>query len=384
MKFAHAPPKPNGTTPRLPGETGCGHRVLPSRCRRWHFYERGVMERDDLSTLLPTRKGKKWRAQTVIHLAQSPSWAGLIPSRERQTDEFGNPVDKWHRGGAPLMGSDGYPIEAGQGVVTFTEWERIRAIISSRSRPGTTIGDRTRGARKAATIATGVLRCPYCTGPMGNGGRNYRCLARINQGKSVCQGVATMRDRADEALEILWTGHIESLPTGSTALLSIVRRWLSYRNPAKEASKRSVGAALDHAMSRELKLKEEFFIGGEMDPVPYEALRSGLAAQIADLKAEFATLSEEVGISPRTEAKDLMGLWVQEGVEGRRALLQGALKSVTVKPPKGRGDKTAILERLIPVWWDKPGDPADRGPEPRSSALPCPTEAVPGPRTLDT
>ena len=109
-------------------------------------------------------------------------------------------------------------------------------------------------------------------------------------------------------------------------------------------------------MSRELRLKREFFIGGEMSPTQYEEMRHGLAAKIAGLKAEIPALSTEVDISPRMEAKDLTELWAREGVEGRRALLQGALRSVTVKPPKGRGDKTPILERLIPDWWDEAGD----------------------------
>ncbi|MFF3819358.1 recombinase family protein [Streptomyces bluensis] len=315
---------------------------------------------DDLNRRkIPTRKGKMWRAQTIIHLAQSPSWAGLIPNRERQTDDFGNPIDKWHRGGEPLMGPYGYPIQAGQGVVTFAEWEKIRATISGRSRPGTTIGDRTRGARKAATIMTGILRCPHCKGPMGNGGRNYRCLARINQGKSVCRGIATMRDRVDDAMESVWMSHILSLPPESPTIHAIARRWLSCQDPAKEARKRSVGAALDNAMSRELKLNKEFFMGGGIDEMQYEVLRGELAAQVASLKAELAELSKEADLSPLMEVKALMDLWAGAGVEGRRALLQAALKSVTVKPPKGRGDKTPILERLVPDWWDKTTERTD-------------------------
>ncbi|MFF7704266.1 recombinase family protein [Streptomyces lydicus] len=305
-----------------------------------------------------TRKGKQWRAQTIIHLAHSPSWAGLIPDRERQKDEFGNPLDKWHRGGNPLMGADGHPIKAGEGVVTFAEWMKINAIIAERARPGTAIGDRTRGVRKAATIMTGILRCPYCKGPMGNGGRNYRCLARINQGASVCQGIATMRQRVDDAMAELWTNHILSLAPDSDTIHSIARRWLSYQDPEKETRKQAVSAALDNAASRELKLKKEFFIGGGMDETQYDSLRTDLEAQIASLKAELTELGREPDLSPLMDAKALSLLWEGAGIEGRRALIKAALKSVTVLPPKSRGDRTPIRERLVPQWREE-SDPVN-------------------------
>ncbi|WP_329101134.1 recombinase family protein [Streptomyces sp. NBC_01439] len=306
-----------------------------------------------------TRKGKMWRAQTVIHLAQSPSWAGLIPDRERAKDEFGNPLDKWHRRGTPLMGPDGHPVKAGEGVVTFAEWQKISAIISGRSRPGTAIGDRSRGVRKAATIMTGILRCPHCKGSMGNGGRNYRCITRMNQGEAACTGMATLRKRVDEAMAVMWINHVLMLPPGSPTIQTIARGWLSYQDPAKEARKRAVSAALDNAAARELRLQKEFFIGGGMDESQYESLRSELSAQIAGLKSELAELSREADLTPLMDPESLADLWNDAGIEGQRALLKAALKGVTMVPPKGVGDRTPILDRLIPAWRDDSVNPAE-------------------------
>ncbi|MFI9720542.1 recombinase family protein [Streptomyces sp. NPDC052396] len=310
------------------------------------------------SEQIKTRKGKYWRAQTIIHLVQSPSWAGLIPDRDRATDEFGNPLDKWHRGGNPLMGPDGHPVKAGNGVVTFAERELILSKFAARSRPGTAIGDRTRGKRKAATILTGVLRCPHCKGPMGNGGRNYRCLARINQGPSVCKGVATMRERADEAIAVLWINHILGLSPDSPTIQVIARRWLTYQDPEKESRKRAVSAALENAASRELRLQKEFFIGGGMAEAQYEILRAELTAQITGLKAELSELSQEADLSPLMDPEALADLWNVAGVEGQRALLQAALKRVALLPAKGKGDRTPILDRLEPEWRDASDNPA--------------------------
>ncbi|MDO0914184.1 recombinase family protein [Streptomyces sp. DT2A-34] len=309
-----------------------------------------------------TRKGKQWRAQTVIHLAQSPSWAGLVPVRERAVkvyeDGTRETLDKWHRGGTPLMGPDGHPIQCGQGVVTFAEREAILAKFAARSRPGTAIGDRTRGKRKAATILTGVLRCPRCKGPMGNGGRNYRCLARINQGPSVCKGIATLRERADEAVAVLWINHVLALPPESPTIHAIARRWLSYNDPAKETRKRGVSAALDNAAARELRLQKEFFIGGSMAEAQYESLRAELSAQIAGLKAELAELSQEADLTPLMDPFSLAEMWEDAGIDGQRALLQAALKRVTLSAPKSVGDRTPILDRLEPEWHDDSMNPA--------------------------
>ncbi|MFC9467709.1 recombinase family protein [Streptomyces coelicoflavus] len=314
---------------------------------------------NDLNTRnVPTRKGKRWRAQTIIHLAHSPSWAGLIPNRERATDEFGQPLGKWHRGGEPLLNAKGHPIKCGKGVVSYAEWVRINELISGRSKPGSAIGDKTRGIRKAATIMTGTLRCPHCKGPMGNGGRNYRCQARINQGPSVCKGVASDRKRIDDAMGALWIGHVLRLSPESPTIHNIARRFLNYQDPEKEARKRAVSAALDSAVSRELRLNKEFFVGG-MDETQYDALRKDLGAQIESLKTELAELSKDADLTPLMSTEALAALWESEGMEGKRALLSAALKSVTLLPAKCRGDRTPITERLVPEWRDTDGMPDD-------------------------
>ncbi|MFE6456885.1 recombinase family protein [Streptomyces cinereoruber] len=301
---------------------------------------------------ITTRHGKKWRAQGILNLAKSPSWAGLIPNRERAKDEFGNYIDKWYRTDQPLMGADGHPISAGQGVVTFAEWQKIQKIIAARSRPGSAIGDRTRGIRKATTLMTGTLRCPHCKGPMGNGGRNYRCAARVNQGKSVCVGIATERGRVDLAMEQIWVRHILGLPIESETILAIANRWYAYQDPAKESRKQAVLAALDNAADREARLEKEFFVKGSMSEERFDSLRAELAGQIANLKAELAELKRPVDLTPLTDPDSLMLLWSGATLDERRALIQAALVSVTVLPPKYRGDKTPIHKRLVPKWRD--------------------------------
>ncbi|MFF0131342.1 hypothetical protein ACFYTG_37465 [Streptomyces mirabilis] len=187
---------------------------------------------------------------------------------------------------------------------------------------------------------------------MGNGGRNYNCRARATQGPSVCQGAATQRDRADEAIVQMWLAHILNLAPESDTIHEIARRWLQYQDPAKEGRKRKVAAALESAVGREMKLEKEFFVLGRMDEDKYDRLREQLAAQIAGLKTELLELSREADLSPLMDPEALIAIWESEGIEGRRALLKAAIKSVTITPAKYQGDRTPILERLIVDWRD--------------------------------
>ncbi|WP_435058699.1 recombinase family protein [Streptomyces sp. bgisy060] len=301
-----------------------------------------------------TRKGAMWRAQTIIHLAQSVSWAGLIPNRERATDDNGNPIDKYFRSIEPLRDAKGIPISCGEGVVTYDEFLKINALISGRSRAasGSSIGDKRRGVRQPVTIMTGLFKCPHCGGPLGNGGRNYNCRNRAMLGKSVCQGAATQRQRVDDAMAELWSGHILRLAPDSETIQNIARRWLSYQDPGKEARKRQVSAVLESAVGREMKLQKEFFVLQKMSEEQFESLREMVAAQIAELKAELAELSKEADLSPLMDSKALTAIWNSEGIEGRRALLAAAVKSVTITPAKHRGDRTPIHDRLMVEWRD--------------------------------
>lgn len=299
-----------------------------------------------------TRTGKQWSASGIVALAHSCAWAGLLPNRERMKDEHGQPIAGYHRGGTPLIGEDGHPISCGEGVVTFAEREKILALMAGRSTPGSAYGDRSRGKRKAATLLTSIMRCPHCDGPMGNAGISYWCKDRRWKGAVICTGASTERKRADEAIETMWLNHILSLSPDSDTLHEIARRWLSYRDPAKEARKAAVLAALDKAASRELRLQKEFFIGGSLSEATYDMLRRELSAQIESLKAELAELSRAADLSPLMDPETLTDLWQGAGVEGQRALLAAAIKRITLLPAKYRGDKTPIAERLVVEWRD--------------------------------
>lgn len=302
---------------------------------------------------LRTRHGKKWSGTGIVALAHSVAWAGLVPDRDKMLDADGKWSGKYHRGGSPLLDKKGNPISCGEGVITFAEHVKINAILASRAaKGGSSIGDRTRGKREIVALLSGTLRCGLCGGRMANGGTNYRCYARQLEGEASCKGVSTERTRADATVEAMWFRHVLALEPESPTIQAIARDWLAYRDPEREARKVHVTAALENAVGREMKLEKEFFVLGRMDEDRFERLREQVAAQIAELKAELAELSADADLTPLMEAESLADLWNGAGVAGQRALLRAAAKRIILLPPKGRGDRTPLIDRLIPEWRD--------------------------------
>ncbi|MFC9285341.1 recombinase family protein [Streptomyces sp. NPDC057052] len=302
---------------------------------------------------IKTRHSKKWQATGIISLAHSVTWAGLVANREKMLDENGKDLGKYHRGGTPLLNKDGHPISLGEGVITFAEHVKISAILAERAQKGTSIGNRTRGKRETVALLSGLLRCARCGGAMANGGVNYRCYARQVEGAASCVGVSTERTRVDDAVTSLWINHVLSLRPDSPTIHKIAREWLSYQDPEKEARKAYVSAALESAVSREMQLQKERFVLNRINEATYEYLWRELNAQIASLKAELEELSREADLSPLMNPETLIGIWEGAGIGGQRALLRAALNGITLLPSKYRGDRTPILDRLVPDWKDK-------------------------------
>ncbi|MEU6391063.1 recombinase family protein [Streptomyces sp. NPDC046939] len=351
-------PKGSKKLKRLPSEYPLARRIaeylLASKVPQW------IAEKLN-SEGKRTRKGKMWRAQTIIHLAHSPAWAGLVPNRQRVFDADGNPLDKWVKRAEPLLNTKGEPVSCGEGVVTYAEWLKIQRILSGRTSnergKGRSKGTG-RGVRQHKTVAGWILRCPRCSGPMSNGGTNYRCDTRATQGKTACEGTVTARARVDEAVAVLWINHIWSLRPESPTIREIARRWLAYESPEKEARKQRATALYDAAIERQVKLRKEFFVFGRMDEATFESLRQQQDELVAELRKELDELSSGEDLTPLMDPEALAAIWQAEGIEGRRELFKAACKKLTISLPTKPGDRTPIFDRLQPEWRDETVNPA--------------------------
>ncbi|MEU0577874.1 recombinase family protein [Streptomyces griseoincarnatus] len=308
---------------------------------------------------LKARKGGNWQATGIIALAHAVTWAGLVAQRERMLDKNGQWHGKYHRGGTPLLDKNGIPISCGKGVITFAEHVKIKAILASRAQQNGPVGNRERGKREISNLLSGNMHCGRCGAKEVSSGPAYRCYARTNEGAHVCEGVSIGRERADDAVTQAWFGHILSLSPESATLQEIAREWLAYKDPEKEARKAQVTAALESAVSREMKLNKEFFVLGRMTEAMFDSMRVQVGEQITALKAELAELTREADLSPLMDPEALAALWNGAGIAGQRALLRAALtdKGIVLAPSKGRGYRVPAIDRLT-FHWREASDPA--------------------------
>ncbi|GAA3004858.1 hypothetical protein GCM10010519_40880 [Streptomyces lactacystinicus] len=308
-----------------------------------------------------TRTGKPWSATGIISLAHSLSWAGIVVVKERMKDEFGAPLDKWHRGGVPLLDADGFPVSCGDGVITYAEHLIIEKNLASRAVPGTAIGDRTRGKRKAKCVASTVLRCPYCRGRMTNSGISFYCEKRKDQGATSCKGSSINRLETESAIADMWQKHILSLSPESDVITHIAREWLKYNDPGKEERRITVDAALKDARTRKKRLDNAHFVSGTVDEDSYTEMSGKLAAQITAFQSELAELSREADLSPLMAPESLAQLWASQDAEGQRALLKSAATHIDFLHVAGRGKRGApVAERLNVAWKEKSRPGADK------------------------
>ncbi|WP_079031825.1 recombinase family protein [Streptomyces specialis] len=294
-----------------------------------------------------TRNGRHWSANAISRMANSPLWAGLVPFRERKTDEFGNPIDKWGWKAEPLIGPDGRPVSCGTGVVTVTEWYAIRGLLASRTVRGL---KGCHGAKQAGKLLTGILRCPLCRVGMVSGGLTYRCRTRMEGGPAACPGIRTKADRADQAVSGAWIRRVSALEPDDPVLHEIARRWLRYQDPETDERRRHVVAALDETERRARDLDDAYYVHGRMNPKRYAALSAALAEQTQALNAELAELQHHSDLTPLLDGVLLSEAWDEATLQDRRMLLRCALDHVTLLPSTGQGDRTPILHRLDFHW----------------------------------
>ncbi len=294
-----------------------------------------------------TRTGRHWSANAISRMAQSPLWAGLVPYRERHTDEYGNPIDKWGWKAEPLIGPDGHPVSCGTGVVSLTEWYAIRTYFNTRTVRGV-LGRH--GAKQAGKLLTGIMKCPHCRIGVVSGGESYRCRTRMEGGASACPGTRTKADRADWEISQMWVGHVSALEPHDPVLHEIANRWLSYQDPEREERRKHVTAALEDAERRSAELDDAYYVAGRMKPDRYAALSSALAEQIDALRAELKELRRQADLTPLLDGVLLAEAWQAAELHDKRMLLRCAIADLTLLPSTGQGDRTPMIDRLAVEW----------------------------------
>jgi site-specific DNA recombinase len=300
-----------------------------------------------------TRTGRHWSANAICRMVHSPLWAGFVPHRERLTDEFGSPIDKWAWRAEPLIGPDGSPVSCGAGVVSPAEWYVIKGKLAERT---TKAFGTKHGHRQAQHLLTGILRCGICQVPVVSGGSSapgkgsYRCRTYVEGGAAACPGARTRSAAAEEVVASRWIEHVSGLDPGDAVLHEIARRWLSYQDPEIDERLRRVTAAQAEAHRRLGDLEEAYYMRGVMQKERFEHLARGLREQLTSMEEEVAQLHRGADLTPLLDGVLLEDAWHGANFGDRRMLLRCALRYVTLVPAKGQGDRTPIVERLQFEW----------------------------------
>ncbi|NYI06056.1 recombinase family protein [Allostreptomyces psammosilenae] len=308
-----------------------------------------------------TRGGHTWSPTAVSKLVQSPLFAGMVPVRERRTDEHGNPLGSWRGYGEPMLDDQGNPRICGTGVITVAEYYKIRSYI--RERTNDRFG---KGKPGVKYLGTSLYKCGrirvlddgtegLCMGSQGQRGGMYRCQVRVTRGVSVCKGSTTLSSRVDHAVGQAWIRHVTALDPEDPVLITIGRRWLAFSDPETQAKKEHARQALEAAQRRVKKLEEDYYLFGKLSEERYEELSSQQRATIEAMVATLEAMDAETDLSPLLDATSLREAWEDADVPTRRMLLKCTLgsKGIIIYPAKRRGDKSPILERLEFDWISK-------------------------------
>ncbi len=342
-------PKGSGRVERDPAEYPCSRRIADELLAGDSAMRVAqALDKDGIRT----RDGKRWTANAILRMVRSPAWAGLMPAKERKYDEHGQPLDVWVPSSEPVRDNQGRPVVIGEGVATPGERLRILAAVEDRV---SAAGGGAKGKRPHATFLGGFLRCPHCSKTTTSGGgpnaRVYRCRIRAVFGKDTCPGIVVRAPRIDAAVEAMWLTHVSALEPGDAGLDAIVRRWAVLHDREREMRQKEVVAGLDAAKARRAKLEHDYYVEGKLSEDRFESLASDQTAVINALNAEAAELAKEADLSVFFADGDaLTEAWEEATIRDRRMLLGCVMKTLTLIPPRHSGDRTPIMDRLVPEW----------------------------------
>ena len=132
---------------------------------------------------------------------------------------------------------------------------------------------------------------------------------------------------------------------------AIVRRWSVLHDPERDAQRRDLMAGLDAAKGRRELLEADYYIAGTLSAERFRELSVAQSALMESLEKEAARLAMEADLTVFfADGEALAEAWTESTIQDRRMLLGCVLKSLTITVPKHWGDRTPIMERLVPEW----------------------------------
>jgi site-specific DNA recombinase len=232
-----------------------------------------------------------------------------------------------HRGNV-IRDADGAPVRVWEPLLPEDDVARLRVLLAPTKTPG---GERKRRAR---ILSGGLLRCVTCGGALRvnkTGGKNpvtrYACSGK-SDGTGCARGVSIVADRIEE--------HIERTFLEAVGKFEVVETRETVREVADLA-----------AVEAELKA-----VSAELADVEDEDREADLLANMRKLKTrkrELLAAPSEPVVEYIETGETFAEAWANRDADGRRALLESAVKHIVIKP--GVRGRRGIDPDRVDIHW---------------------------------
>lgn len=286
----------------------------------------------------------RWGLSSVRAILVSPTLAGLYPHRT----PGGQIVPARDEHGDPVVVSDDPILSPG-------EFAAVQRALTDRTIVGRGGARRPRGGRPPAHPLSGLLRCE-CGGALVHDRGKFRC-ARHTANALACPGQFPAADAVEEALAYRVLRYVPALDPDSPEAEAIRLRYLRAQDPADDARRGELAAAVDDARAALEDLEAARYERGEFrdtgGPARYERLRERLAARLEAGEAELAGLPSAARNDGALFDREVLRETLEsDDAEARRALYLVLLDRVEVA--LGRGSEN-LDARIRPIWATPPG-----------------------------
>lgn len=303
--------------------------------------------------------GKTWNSGSVTRFATNPAWAGvaIVRKRLRGGKYFYRPIIL----GEESDNEEQYkpPTSVGEGVVTVEEHRRIVAMIDARSQErGRKRADQRfakSGRRVSNTLLNPFARCgrvredgTECGGRVVGSGKakdggiaTYVCLhkqSRAGSDAAACRGMYASRAHADDEVAERFINRLAASEPDDPLLEVIAERWTAHEEPERIAARKSAEKAVQD-VEASIERVDDAFADGVTDRQSYERQRKRLTERLDKANEVLAkTPVPKADISPLLDPELTREAWEVATVMERRALLDLAVESITLRPASRRGE----------------------------------------------
>jgi site-specific DNA recombinase len=251
---------------------------------------------------------------------------------------------------AGLVGGEGIPAPSGRpwrpktirdallrdltvsaGILTADQQQEVRAVLMD---PARGIGK----TNSRSYLLSGLVTCGVCGARMraqkrANGRPAYTCDAMG------CRRVSSLGEPLDEYIRDYLLAGLAGPELGAAI----------QERTAIDPATSELTAAVDGYETRLAALEVDYMDGG-LDLPTWKRMRAGLEVRIAEARRALARQTKHRALAELpTDLAALEAWWATASLDRRRAVITGALESITLGPGR-RGIKTFDPDRVTFVW----------------------------------